>query len=1814
MGDLRAMRKGTVLSLVFLLMFGLVMPCLGGGIAKAQMLDEEQNLIVNGDFEKGDLSGWNTGGNSKFSLTDEVYHSGSYGLKITSANQDYHGIKSTVPVNSGTDYTLTFYAKGTGGSYFKVLAGDESTLKEGQTSTSTDWKAYSLDFNSGGNNTIIVYVSDIKGEAFFDDFMINAPRPLEIPEVSNVVITGDIKVTGTLTGNYDYSQPSGVTEGYSILKWFQSAEEDGEYTAIPGATGKNYMLTAVSADMFIKLKVTPIDSQGVAGEEVWSDPVGPVAKADMTDELLHQIYVTKQLRDQSVKGDGVGQYPEVAWDELNAAITKAQEAAENLSADEALLLEAMHALLLAVQVFDQSRATLSSSFEHFITVSGDKLMDGTKEFRFISYNYPGALFNEDEQGGIDPTSFEQEDAIRTIQQVGGKVFRTYSLTVRDKNDAPNVVRHIDGPGVINEEAFRSMDKLLQLANQYEVRVVIPFIDNWDWPPGGITDFAAFRGKQRLEFYTDPQLIEDFEQVMDQVLNHINVYTGVRYKDDPAILAWETGNELMTAPEWMSEIAKHYKQVNTKQLLISGNQMDLPHNYTNITEAALNDPNIDIVKSHYYSGNYAARVKEDKARTVGKKPFLVGEFGFKPTREIEAMLNAVIDNGVSGAMIWSLRPHSNQGGFIRHDEYEVDGLLYRAYHWPGMPSGDDLDETNVLKLMREKAYAIQGLNVPAIPQPKPAPELFATDSVSELRWRGSTGASSYKIERAESVNGPWEILAEGVLDDVTPGETIYSDITAKSGTAYYYRVKGVNSSGESDWSDVLGPVTAKYVLIDDLKGASKQYYYDHSSIVYRTPGSILSFEVNAELSAGASSEFKFFLSADGLQFDEITPLKVGAAYVWEDVDGAAYNHLKIEYPGGIKNFGIINKVAVEYLGDGTLLKPVQPLLANGVLTDPMNDFSFLFMHDGNLIFDREEQDKAGGDESRLIRSDAGGEASLVYRTLGDMRSFKLETYELDNQGPASQFSFYGSKDGKDYSELEVEANPLGGNWHKVNYEEQNLPEGIKFLKIGYPNNGGRFPQISKLQIGVGDGIIAFPSEYPAQMIENGERYGGEGLLLAKTYHTEAKNGTVNLSLSKSVKYAGDYALKVDFVLGSAQKVGFSKEVGKADRSAFDTLQFWIKPDGFERLLTLELEGDHGAKWTKNVTVSGSEPVFVNLPLGDFTKSNVIQRFALYIQPGKGPDHGTIYMDDIQFIQTRVIDNFDVYTGNAEFDARYSHKNPAGNLQLSLSGDYKADGDYSMKMNYDFGGDGYGGVITSLPNVDWSAYDTVKFWVQPDDSDVKVSIQLRVGSLEYMEASVQVEGGSGPQYIEIPFSDFDYPSWYGGSGTLDPRHIVEFNIYLGQVSAQSGTLYVDQIELLNSKGPGTDPGTDPGTKPGTNPGTGSGSSGGSVSNRAQPSPTMKADVRNGSLDFDAPDSEAVELDVKQADIVKALAQYAGKVFKVSVHPSVKTKSVVLNLPLQELAKSMDGIEMNVGIATFTASKELFAGSSNTVPANLTLSLAMLEGAAMPAGMPKQVAAAFDFGLSLDGKAMGQFAGKQLYVSVPYKLLSNETPHQVVVYHLNDRGQYEVIKTAKFDPISGTVRFAAKRPGVYGVSVASVSFKDTVQWTWAADAIQGLAAKEIVQGNGAGQFNPGSQVTRAEFAAMLANALDLEGSAEISSFKDVGEDSWYTEPIRRAVKAGIVLGKSDGSFGVNESITRQEMAVMLDRAVRYAQIPIESSAVVPFADQDAISGYAKPAVAEMRKGGLIQGMDGKFEPAGSATRAQAATVVYRLLNLMN
>lgn len=91
----------------------------------------------------------------------------------------------------------------------------------------------------------------------------------------------------------------------------------------------------------------------------------------------------------------------------------------------------------------------------------------------------------------------------------------------------------------------------------------------------------------------------------------------------------------------------------------------------------------------------------------------------------------------------------------------------------------------------------------------------------------------------------------------------------------------------------------------------------------------------------------------------------------------------------------------------------------------------------------------------------------------------------------------------------------------------------------------------------------------------------------------------------------------------------------------------------------------------------------------------------------------------------------------------------------------------------------------------------------------------------------------------------------------------------------------------------------------------------------------------------------------------------------------------------------------------------------------------------------------------------------------------------------------------------------------------------------------------------------------------------------------------------------GHKDGSFGVSDKITRQEMAAMTYRAIQTAGLTLNEQALTAFSDEQDIANYAKEAVSAMQKAGIINGVgNGKFAPQDTATRAQAAVILYQLL----
>ncbi|CAN7466379.1 S-layer homology domain-containing protein [Paenibacillus sp. LjRoot56] len=177
---------------------------------------------------------------------------------------------------------------------------------------------------------------------------------------------------------------------------------------------------------------------------------------------------------------------------------------------------------------------------------------------------------------------------------------------------------------------------------------------------------------------------------------------------------------------------------------------------------------------------------------------------------------------------------------------------------------------------------------------------------------------------------------------------------------------------------------------------------------------------------------------------------------------------------------------------------------------------------------------------------------------------------------------------------------------------------------------------------------------------------------------------------------------------------------------------------------------------------------------------------------------------------------------------------------------------------------------------------------------------------------------------------------------------------------------------------------------------------------------------------------------------------------------------------------------------------------------------------------------------------------------------------------------------------------------------AFDDLDSFDWAVAAIEDLASQGIVNGTGERQFSPASAVTRADFLVLLMRALGLMGTVG-QLFDDIETDAYYAQPVAIARELGIVQGDEMNQFHPKASITREDMMVLTDRALRISNHLIQTgdqSDLTIFEDVSLLSDYAFTSVATLVKIGLVHGYDNQVFPKETTNRAQAAVLIYNLL----
>jgi len=211
-------------------------------------------------------------------------------------------------------------------------------------------------------------------------------------------------------------------------------------------------------------------------------------------------------------------------------------------------------------------------------------------------------------------------------------------------------------------------------------------------------------------------------------------------------------------------------------------------------------------------------------------------------------------------------------------------------------------------------------------------------------------------------------------------------------------------------------------------------------------------------------------------------------------------------------------------------------------------------------------------------------------------------------------------------------------------------------------------------------------------------------------------------------------------------------------------------------------------------------------------------------------------------------------------------------------------------------------------------------------------------------------------------------------------------------------------------------------------------------------------------------------------------------------------------------------------------------------------------------------------------------------------------------------------------GFIQDTEKEPDVDSINIDDININNSdtdnnnqgfmdIIGHWAAGEINTAVKLGIVSGISKTQFAPDRNITRAEFTALLTRAIELEDAVILQGrFTDVPADAWYFNEVNSAAMAGLVSGYRVSVFRPHDYITREQMTVIISRALAYKgkQADINTSSLSKFKDRGEISVWARQGASTAVQLGIVTGKTAEtINPRENATRAEATAMILRMYN---
>ena len=312
----------------------------------------------------------------------------------------------------------------------------------------------------------------------------------------------------------------------------------------------------------------------------------------------------------------------------------------------------------------------------------------------------------------------------------------------------------------------------------------------------------------------------------------------------------------------------------------------------------------------------------------------------------------------------------------------------------------------------------------------------------------------------------------------------------------------------------------------------------------------------------------------------------------------------------------------------------------------------------------------------------------------------------------------------------------------------------------------------------------------------------------------------------------------------------------------------------------------------------------------------------------------------------------------------------------------------------------------------------------------------------------------------------------------------------------------------------------------------------------------------------------------------------------------------------------VSVNIGLDTLKQLDAVSAGGDIILRANKVDALRSTEAKAAIETRP-----VYDLSLVYlsGGKEtpITSLNGHTISVRLSYTPAKGEQTGNLYAVYVDDAGKVEWITKSSYDASLKAVVFETGHFSVYGVGYKNPApaFTD-IHNHWAADNILFAASRGLLSGTSDTTFSPNTGMSRGMFVTALGRLAGINpDSYKTGKFTDVKTDAYYAPYVNWAAQNGIVEGVTATTFAPDSNINREQMAVIMANYAKKLGYDLPKTLqAVTFADNAQISSWAKNAVRIMQQAGILSGKNGnKFDPKGTATRAEVATVLRRFVEIV-